>query len=342
MGRVVPADKRRPLSLAWRLLSGGSAEARSAVLMALAGAALTPLDLALTVSERRYVVRAEKQDHPLVFVVGPPRSGTTLLAQYLINRLDVCYINNLTALFPRAPLTANRLFGRWAPLSKGSYTAYYGKSTRLAGANDGLHIWDRWLGKRREEVPRKLAESAEHSLLRFFDALRQHYDRPVVNKVNRLNTCAHLVAAVLDNCHFICLQRDPLFLAQSLYLARQEIVGDMNTPYGTAHDNRVVQDPVEDVCRQVLFHERCAIAQQKRLGQDRFRIVSYEEFCDRPGDLVSALVTDIEGLRLQVDVAAGRDRFDVSKRSRLPAGVLAEMRAHLDSLGAGGVNCLEF
>src|SRR6056297_1198149 len=42
--------------------------------------------------------------HPFLFVVGPPRSGTTLLSQLIAYTFDVSYINNLVARFYLAPL----------------------------------------------------------------------------------------------------------------------------------------------------------------------------------------------------------------------------------------------
>jgi hypothetical protein len=117
---------------------------------AAAGFGLMPLDLLLRGRERRLCAVAPPSVKPIIIVVGPPRSGTTLVAQYLINTFDVCYLNNLTALFPNSPITANVLFGRMARLGAGDYDAFYGKSRGLSGANDGLYIWDRWLGSDRD------------------------------------------------------------------------------------------------------------------------------------------------------------------------------------------------
>ena len=46
---------------------------------------------------------------PLVFVLGLPRSGTTLLTQLLGHSLDVAVVNNLVARFWLAPVTGMRL-----------------------------------------------------------------------------------------------------------------------------------------------------------------------------------------------------------------------------------------
>ena len=52
---------------------------------------------------------------PTLHVVGPPRSGTTLLMQLLAAHLEVGYINNLIAAFWRAPLYGIRLSKKLCP-----------------------------------------------------------------------------------------------------------------------------------------------------------------------------------------------------------------------------------
>ena len=273
--------------------------------MAVAGLLLIPVDYLLGPWERRIYATASKPNKPLIIVVGPPRSGTTLVAQYLINRFSVGYLNNLTSLFPRSPIAANRLFMSADSFRRGDYRAFYGKSRKLSGANDGLYIWDRWLGPDRARVPERLLKS--HSeLSEFFGALMDFVDRPIVNKINRLNTCANLVVDELENVSFVCLHRDPLFLAQSLYLARTEILGDVNSPYGTEHDNRHLDDPIEDVCQQVLFHEQCARKQRQILGEDRFSIVSYDSFCEAPEAFAMAIAARFPTLELREDAAIDR------------------------------------
>ena len=331
--RYVPSYARNPFRLAWRLLTEEKPAARSAMWMAFAGIALTPLDLAMARSERREYERAPDPRHPLVLVCGAPRSGTTLVAQYLINRLDVAYLNNLTSLFPRSPVKANRVFRRWVEPRSGTYDAFYGKSRGLAGANDALYLWDRWLGSARDAVPAALEPGADADMRNFFGALEQLYDRPIVNKVNRLNTCAHLVAGVLPNVRFICIQRDPLYLAQSLYIARRQIMGDAAIAYGVQHEP-VSDDPIEDVCLQVLFHERHAQEQRRLLGDDRFAIVSYEAFCGNPVKFLETYVTGHQDFALRAEYATDVPAFNVANERRIPKRDFDRMSAMLDEAGA--------
>lgn len=327
----VPGYARNPFRLAWQLFTEKKPAARSAMYMAAAGAALTPLDLLFSKKEQRIYAQAPEPVRPIILVCGPPRSGTTLVAQYLINNLDVSYLNNLTSLFPRSPVHANTVFGRWAKRNTGDYEAFYGKSRGLSGANDALYIWDRWLGSNRETVPDNLIAGSGQSMRAFFGAVEQLYDRPIVGKVNKLNTCASLVAECLPNATFVCVRRNPLYLAQSLYVARTKIMGDASVTYGVQHQPSSA-DPIEDVCLQVLFHEQQAKRQTGLLG-DRFAIVSYEQFCNEPHKFLEFCIENQTELQCRRDVRPGTDKFTISRQMRVPEEVFEGLRNGLESKG---------
>jgi hypothetical protein len=340
--RYIPAHASNPLTLAVKLFKAGRPAARSAMYMAAAGIAATPFDIALRPFERREYERASRPTAPVILVVGPPRSGTTLVAQYLINQFDVCYLNNLTSLFPRSPIVINKMLGRFFKLRPGDYDAFYGKSRGLAGPNDALSIWDRWLGRDRDRVPTALEPGADIAIEQFFGALNDLYGLPVVNKVNRLNTCAHLVSDLLPNAQFLCMQRDPLLLAQSLYVARDFISGNMEAAYGVQHANSVDDDPVEDVCRQVLFHESQAQREQELIGKDRFEFISYEAFCKNPRGLTNHLAEKHAEMALRAGDMPESQSFTISDKRKLPEDIFERMRSRLSELGAGHISCRTF
>jgi len=327
----IPGYAKSPFRLAWQLLKEKKPAARSAMFMAAAGASLTPLDLLFSRNERKIYAEASESSRPIILVCGPPRSGTTLVAQYLINNLDVCYLNNLTSLFPRSPVYANTIFGSWVRPNTGDYEAFYGKTRGLSGANDALYIWDRWLGSDRESIPEKLVAGSGQKMRAFFGAVESLYNLPIVSKVNKLNTCANLIAECLPNAKFICVRRNPLFLAQSLYIARAKILGDVSSAYGVQHQPSST-DPVEDVCLQVLFHEQHARRQIDLLGE-RFVVVSYEHFCDRPRELLSACVENQPELHYRRDAAPGPDRFAISRQMRVPEEIFEGLRDGLQRKG---------
>jgi hypothetical protein len=148
----------------------GSREAWFAMGMAALAVTATPIDVLLTPFERQRYARTDPPRRPLIFVCGPPRSGTTVVAQTLIRFLPVAYLNNLTGVFPRAPLSANRLLGMRPRNDDIGFDSYYGRTAKLWGPNDGLPLWDRWLGSNRTVAPASLSDEQAEDLTRFFGA----------------------------------------------------------------------------------------------------------------------------------------------------------------------------
>jgi hypothetical protein len=301
---------------------------------ALLGLVATPLDLVLEIAERRRYRRAPAPSLPLIFICGAPRTGTTLVEQVLIEHLPVAFINNLTSIFPRAPLTANRLFRPAAPARSAAFHSYYGKTVGLSGPNDGLHLWDRWLGPDRTRVRTSLTPEEQREMRRFFGAMEQASAKPILVKNNNLNACASLVADVFQRAVFICMTRDPRFLAQSLLQARVNIHGGEDFPYGLAGhpcSSPAAADVVQDVCRQVLYHEQLAQEQQTRIGPQRFWIVSYEAFCRNPSALVEAVAVKVLGQPLPAG-AMQLPPFRVSDTVRIDPSRFEEIAATLARL----------
>lgn len=286
----VPSGFSDPIGLARRLLKNPDPAARFALRLAATAPLAMPLDALLAPLERQRYRQASPPELPILLVCGSARSGTSLAAQLLIRNLPVAYFDNLVSVFPRAPLTARRLLGRRLHRSQVTYRSYYGRTQGWDAPSDALNLWDRWLGRDRSRVPERIDDDARSGMSAFFGAFERETGLPVVAKNNALNASAHLVAEVLPTARFICLQRSRHSLAMSLYRARLDIHGVTTVPYGlTARDARCPDDAVEDICRQVLFHERLAREQQARLGAERFRIVGYEDICADPRGFVASV-----------------------------------------------------
>lgn len=328
--RYVPAHFNDPVGLALRLVRTGDPAAWFAMATAAAGVAAAPLDALLQRAERRYISSASAgaKRQPLLFICGPPRSGTTVVYQTLVNHLPVAYFSNLTALFPRSPLSAHRLLERFVPRPRqAAYRSYYGRTTGLAGTNDALHLWDRWLGADRSHAPASIPAQQQQAMQAFFAACSQSFRRPLINKNNNLNATAHLVAESLPEARFLCLTRNRRDLAQSLFRARQEIHGAADQPYGLADSSSDGVDPIASVCEQVDLFEKLASQQREHLG-DRFQIVEYEAFCRDPGTLVRRVARELFGdeSRVRTPIPA---QFAPPRGNRLPAELVTRLDAEL-------------
>ena len=321
--RFIPPTFKDPLGLTVRLLQSRDPDAYFAMLATFLALFTAPLDRLLQASERRLYDRASPPERPIIFVTGAPRSGTTLLSQVLVQHLPVTYFNNLSMLFPRSPIVANRLFGRFLRVRPPTYRSYYGWMRGFATSGNCLHLWDRWMGPDRYIVPERFAPATADALVRFFGAYEAAAGKPILNKSNQLATCATLLARVLPTAHFIFVCRDRAFTVQSILEAREKIQGSKCRSYGVQdpvyRHVDVQEDYIDAVCAQVLYHERRMREQQREIGNRRFWIVEYEQFCREPHRIVSRVADEILGIPLSGEALRIRLRpFKDTNRVRMP------------------------
>lgn len=86
-----------------------------------------------------------RQFYPPVFIIGPPRSGTTLLYQILIDRYRFAYFTNFTANFYETPISAFWIAAKLFPDAQlGDYASRYGRTQGWRGPHECGAFWYRW------------------------------------------------------------------------------------------------------------------------------------------------------------------------------------------------------
>jgi len=318
-----------------RMLASKNRAAYSALFREALGIGLKPLDAVLGAFETRKLKRDVATDHPLVLIVGAPRSGTTLVYQALSAWLDVTYPSNLTALFPKAPLTTARL-QRWIPTRRQpNFENFYGQTTRMRGPNDAFHLWNRWFGNDRYQLGNTLADATVDDMQRFFANWTATFDKPFLNKNNRNTECIQRLAEHLPQAKFVLVRRNPVFVVNSLIRARDEVQGSKQVGWGLKSGGISEQDDplayVDDVCRQVMEIDRDIDLQLQTVASNRVMEITYEGFCEAPQSSIKKIVAAWDGL----DLNPGRTleklpAFQTSQKLTLTADEHARVLQCLD------------
>lgn len=297
--KYVPTHVGNPFGLAHRMISSGNRAALFTLLTAALGMLCIPLDLILSRRENRLIESAAPTPaRPIVFICGPARSGTTLVFQVLCQYLDVSYVQNVTALFPRAPITTMKLYRRLfraRSTSKEGFQNYYGKTNGMDGPSEANHLWNRWVRPDSTGFRTLISDQEACEAARFFSALSKLDDKSVVAKNNNLNVYADTISQAIPKVLIICLRRNPAFLAQSLLQARRDIKGSVTKGYGVqdTQPGAADPDPIKSVCKQINYLNKKSEQLQARIGAERFWIVDYEEFCENPGELVARVAGEL-------------------------------------------------
>jgi LPS sulfotransferase NodH len=245
--------------------------------------------------ERELYVECEIE-HPFVFVVGLPRSGTTLLSQLLAYSLDAGYITNFAARFWLAPVHGLRLgrilFGTEKP---DRYESDYARTGDPREIHEFGYFWRHWL---RKETFADVVRSRELESTIDWDGLRltlaniqRELGRPYVGK-NMLGAY-HMakLSEVLGDVLWVHIERDPLDVAVSILDARRRHYDDLRSWWSYVpleYDRLEGLDHWRQIAGQVHYLDRLYEAELAPFG-DRAIRTSYEQLCREPARLLSEI-----------------------------------------------------
>jgi len=244
---------------------------------------LEPLDLML---RRRYA----RTDVPIVFIVGAPRSGTTVLYQLIADHLDVGFINNRMARYFAAPVVGAVLHGRTGGGHELDLSSEYGRTGGRHSPHEfswfwhyygDFHLYD-------DLTDDELSHTDWQPIKRALEGLAGYFMRPLV--IKNINFVAYQVAwlkSLLPGAKFIWIQRDNRYTVQSILRVREDQYGDRRIWWSVRpRDAREWRDrpAVEQVAHQVT--DICsAVAEgfESIPAQDQLKL-DYEQLMQRPAE----------------------------------------------------------
>lgn len=244
-----------------------------------------------------------------VFIMTPPRSGSTLLYQLMAGHMATCYFSNLadrlrvqgSEISPALSAYLVKLFG----LDKAAvsvFESYYGRSGSWGGPNEANGIWERWFPEDPHHVPPGyLSAEARRGVYRAVAVTERIFDRPLLNKCIRNSVRIEAIAEIFPTALFIQCNRNPLDIAQSLFVARTR---DFPFKDNQSEDPRKwwfsvkpkeyetiqTKSIVEQVCEQVYYVEKSIELARQTLGESRFLNVDYKNLCENPHQEIALIV----------------------------------------------------
>ena len=286
--------------------------------------------------------------HPLILIMGPLRSGTTLFMQWLANTGLVSYPTNLLSRFYHAPIIGAKIqllltdpaynfrdeLGEFSV--PGEYESENGKTRGMLAPNEFWYFWRRFLTGPAREVwsDDDLRRSMDtRSMLAELSGIMTVFKKPFAAKGMLFNYNIPFLDATLDKVLFVRLTRDPVANVASVLEARERQHGDASAWYSfkiPEYDRLNCLDPVMQAAGQVHYINRAVSAGMSTLSPARGLTVSYEEFCRCPGGVFRELCE-----KLDIDPGGydGPESFRMPRRS--PRATAGEIRRALDHFSRG-------
>jgi hypothetical protein len=298
--------------------------------------ALAPMEAALA--------RAEAAAHlpPPVFLIGPPRSGTTLLYEAMVTRFRMAFIANVAHRFFRTPVAASRLMRGAISGWRGSFTSSMGHIGGWVAPNEGGWVWRRWLADGDWTDGADLPDRSIAGLRALTGGIAGVLDAPFLNKNVMHSNRLPAMRRIWPEARYIVVQRDVADNARSIIRAEREGRGpapDANQWWSVRPrlapqwQHRGV---VERAVAQVIGVHADIGRDSAALGPDRFLTVRHEDLCARP----EAVMAEVAAFLARTGGApADRhplpDRFGGGGSRRLDDADEALIAATIAELGHG-------
>lgn len=163
--------------------------------------------------------------HQPIFIIGAPRTGSTILYQTLTNQLDVLYIDNLACRFNK-----NLFFGFWLSnlffkqKAHNCFSSNHGATKGLRSPSECGEFWYRWLPRDRhfidhQDVTDKMVKEIREEIT----SVINKYDKPLVFKNLNAGQRLRLLQKCFPEAKFIFCKRNPFFTVQSILNAKRKV-----------------------------------------------------------------------------------------------------------------------
>ncbi len=245
----------------------------------------------------------EEPKYPTILVIGAPRSGTTVLMQWLAASGLVAYPSNLLSRFYNAPYLGARIqqlitdprFNYKDELGDvGAYglpfTSDVGKTKGALQPNEFWYFWRRFIPNRDPDwiTPEQESRIDGVGMRRGIAHIEHAFERPFATKGIILQYNLEALRKALGKVIFIHTVRHPFYNIQSLLQARMNYHGDLTTWFSVKpreYEQLRHRDPITQVAGQVHYTQEHIAAEFATMPSKYTITVDHAEFCADPSVL---------------------------------------------------------
>tara|TARA_A100001391_G_scaffold160_2_gene339 strand:+ start:40363 stop:41328 length:966 start_codon:yes stop_codon:yes gene_type:complete len=291
-------------------------------------AVLAPM---VRVFENRYWRGACEEKYPPVFIIGAPRTGSTILYQALTNLYDLAYIDNTACRWHR-----NLRFGMWlserlyGARAHDNFKAEHGNTSAFGGhaPSECGGFWYRWLPTDRHFVDHAdVTEAMVAEIRAEVLGVSARLGKPMVFKNLNAGQRLRLIQRAFPDARLIFVRRDPRFVIRSILKARARVGAAAGQWWSIMPPNveELKTLPEGSMCAaQAYFLEQQIIEDLALFPEQNVRIVHYQQ-------LSKALIHEL-GLWTGAPARPGADC--PSFQQDQPASLTGDERGELEKLAA--------
>ena len=296
---------------------------------------LQDINETLWISEERILGKHHTLKFPLLLIVGPMRSGTTLFMQWLANTGLVAYPTNLLSRFYKVPVIGAKIQlmltdprynfrDELADLMQVvDYQSENGKTRGVLAPNEFWYFWRRFLSDPSRDVwtNDELSDGMDvETMIAELAGLTDVFNKPFAIKSMLFNYNISFLNAIFEKALFVQLRRDYVSNVASVLDARERQLGGREQWYSfkiPEYPKLKDLDPLVQAAGQVVHIDRAVTQGIGSIDQSRAMLVQYEEFCEDPRHTFRELLHKL-GLDETETAYVGPERFNISRNAEIP------------------------
>jgi hypothetical protein len=229
-------------------------------------------------------------EYPPLFIIGPPRTGTTLLYQLMVHGFELSYFSNLANMFHMSSCIVSAWGKRALRGYRSDFKSDFGFVKGFMAPHEGAKIWNRWFPTEQREGfhyagEGYLGEKAKSEIRRVVGGMERIFKAPFINKNVKNSVRIRALVEIFPDALFLQLKRDPIQVAFSILAARKRNCKNVNDWWSVMpKEIHIIKHKgyVEQVCGQVFYIEKDIEEDINFVGGDKRLVLSYEEICLSP------------------------------------------------------------
>jgi hypothetical protein len=277
---------------------------------------------------------------PPIFIVSPPRSGSTLLYLLATQKFHLSYFSNFSMSCPASPALLTTFGARFGVCAGGTNLENrFGETFGWNAPNQGYRAWNRWFPADLDYVdPQDVTSECRRQVRRTIGAIEGATASPFINKWQKNTTRVQALQAIFPEAVFLHLQRDPILTVQSIMSASQKLQTDDNEWFSAmprSYRNTSGKTTLQKAAEQVALLEMDLNVDKKLVGKERFFELSFRDLCRDTNAVLNDFSTWYAA-RTGIRLRTRRDlRTDLKENSSIRIGEqeIAEIKRVFDRLG---------
>jgi hypothetical protein len=229
---------------------------------------------------------------PPIFILGAPRSGTTLLYQMLVHRFEFSYFPNIANYFYMCPIFATRIGLEIFPPYVSSFKSNFGYEEGWMSPSEAGNIWNRWFPHEKREgynytAEGFLSEGERGEIKSIVANVCMIYRRPFLSKNVKIDVRLRAMKEIFPNALFLHISRDFVDSAVSLLVKRRRDKREWISVMPRDINNIKNKSDMEQVAAQIYFVEQDIRRDIKIFGKNNYMKLEYKQLCEKPEQLMS-------------------------------------------------------